>query len=65
MLSTKINLYFYLEKSIRLDSSQLRDENGWSSSCAVEPNFEWIGGSLVRADAWRDKWGDGIRISYK
>ena len=47
------------------DDGNAFNGDGWSSSWAVEQYFEWIGGSLVRADAWRDKWGDGIRISYK
>ena len=39
--------------------------DGWDNTWTVEQNFEWIGGNIVRGDSCRDKWGDGIRISYK
>ena len=37
--------------------------DGWNSSCAVESDWTWLGGSSTAPDIWAETWGDGKRIN--
>ena len=45
------------------DDGNNNDNDGWSQNWQTETYYECIGGNLVKADFWRDMWGDGMKFS--
>ena len=45
------------------DDGNTVNGDGWSSTCTVETNWSWSGGSSISKDTWIELWGDGKRFN--